>query len=117
MVIFHAMMVVVTSIPLPSPTALLPHRPAPLSSLDWPQPEVGRGGGVPRRCMSAAGGAFGGARGLAAKPPERGVFPLDHGHECQRAAGEYLACLRRHAAEAHPCRGLSKAYLECRMQR
>ena len=66
---------------------------------------------------SVAGGAFGGARGLAAKPPERGVFPLDHGHECQREAGEYLACLRRHARQAHPCRGLSKAYLKCRMQR
>ena len=84
-------------------------------SLDWPQ--KWDEGGAPRRCMSAAGGAFGGARGLAAKPPERGVFPLDHSHECQREAGEYLACLRRHAAEAHPCRGLSKAYLECRMQR
>ncbi len=30
----------------------------------------------------SAGGQFGGSRGLAAKPPEKGVFPLDHFGEC-----------------------------------
>jgi hypothetical protein len=30
----------------------------------------------------SAGGAFGGARGVAAKAPEKGVFPLDHFGEC-----------------------------------
>jgi len=29
-----------------------------------------------------AGGAFGGNRGLRPVPPEKGVFPLDHMHEC-----------------------------------
>ncbi|KAF3775846.1 hypothetical protein EJ110_NYTH34832 [Nymphaea thermarum] len=29
-----------------------------------------------------AGGAFGGNRGLKPVPPEKGVFPLDHLHEC-----------------------------------
>ena len=32
----------------------------------------------------SAGGAFGGARGLAPKPPEKGVFPLDHFGECKK---------------------------------
>ncbi|KAI3977587.1 hypothetical protein MKX01_000500 [Papaver californicum] len=29
-----------------------------------------------------AGGAFGGNRGMKPVPPEKGVFPLDHMHEC-----------------------------------
>ena len=31
----------------------------------------------------SAGGAFGGARGNVPKPPEKGVFPLDHLGECK----------------------------------
>jgi hypothetical protein len=30
----------------------------------------------------SAGGAFGGARGVTAKAPEKGIFPLDHFGEC-----------------------------------
>lgn len=30
----------------------------------------------------SAGGAFGGARGIQAKAPEKGIFPLDHFGEC-----------------------------------
>nr|BAD15977.1 unknown protein [Oryza sativa Japonica Group] len=30
----------------------------------------------------SAGGAFGGNRGVRPVPPEKGVFPLDHLHEC-----------------------------------
>ena len=30
-------------------------------------------------------GAFGGARGYRPKPPEKGVFPLDHFGECKEA--------------------------------
>ena len=30
----------------------------------------------------SAGGAFGGNRGLRPVPPEKGIFPLDHMHEC-----------------------------------
>ena len=32
--------------------------------------------------MVLAGGAFGGNRGARPVPPEKGVFPLDHLHEC-----------------------------------
>lgn len=28
--------------------------------------------------------AFGGARGAPAKPPEKGIFPLDHFGECKQ---------------------------------
>jgi hypothetical protein len=28
--------------------------------------------------------AFGGARGVGAKPPEKGIFPLDHFGECKQ---------------------------------
>ena len=30
---------------------------------------------------------------------------------------QYLACLRSHASQAEACRGVTKAYLECRMSR
>ncbi|PNW77855.1 hypothetical protein CHLRE_10g454550v5 [Chlamydomonas reinhardtii] len=64
--------------------------------------------------MSAA---FGGPRGSGSKAPEKGVFPLDHFAECQKAARTYLACLEEHDQDASRCIDLSKAYLECRMQR
>ena len=32
----------------------------------------------------SAGGAFGGARGYQPKPPDKGVFPLDHFGECKQ---------------------------------
>lgn len=32
----------------------------------------------------SAGGAFGGARGYQPRPPEKGVFPLDHFGECKK---------------------------------
>ena len=66
----------------------------------------------------AAGGAFGGARGAGARPPERGVFPLDHAGECAPVAAEYLACLRGARGDSGgECREVSKRYLECRMER
>ncbi|KAI8469174.1 MAG: cytochrome c oxidase assembly protein COX19 [Monoraphidium minutum] len=61
--------------------------------------------------------AFGGARGMAARPPEKGIFPLDHFGECKQVAQQYLQCLRRHDAEASACKELSRRYLECRMER
>lgn len=39
----------------------------------------------------SAGGAFGGARGLQAKAPEKGVFPLDHFGECKKVPVSYNA--------------------------
>ena len=99
--------------------------------------------------MSAAGGAFGGSRSPPPKPPEKGVFPLDHFGECAKEAAAYKAgtptlprrpppgrtrdagvepppsppspptqaCLRQHDMQAEECRGISRAYLECRMDR
>ena len=59
------------------------------------------------------------ARGLPAKPPDKGSFPLDHFRECSEAKTEYMNCLKAHAmkADAVECRELSAAYLQCRMDR
>ena len=45
----------------------------------------------------SAGGAFGGARGYQPKPPDKGVFPLDHFGECKQVGPRFyqpalLAC-------------------------
>lgn len=39
--------------------------------------------------MATAGGAFGGGRSAPPKPPEKGVFPLDHFGECKDVADSY----------------------------
>lgn len=65
----------------------------------------------------SAGGAFGGNRGARPVPPEKGVFPLDHLHECDLEKKEYLACLKSTGAQSEKCRMFSKKYLECRMER
>ncbi|VYS50202.1 unnamed protein product [Arabidopsis thaliana] len=62
-----------------------------------------------------AGGAFGGNRGLRPIPPEKGIFPLDHLHECDAEKKEYLGCLKSSAHKSEQCRHLSKKYLQCRM--
>ncbi|OEH78221.1 hypothetical protein cyc_00349 [Cyclospora cayetanensis] len=58
------------------------------------------------------------------RPPAKGSFPLDRDHECSEAQRRYLQCLTQHqspqagrfAAYDHfPCRGLAKAFLQCRM--
>ncbi|KAI4966728.1 hypothetical protein ZWY2020_037030 [Hordeum vulgare] len=64
----------------------------------------------------SAGGAFGGNRGARHVPPEKGVFPLDHLHECDLEKKEYLACLKLTGAQSEKCRMFSKKYLECRME-
>ncbi|KAG0553537.1 hypothetical protein M758_12G018000 [Ceratodon purpureus] len=61
--------------------------------------------------------AFGGNRGLQPNPPEKGVFPLDHLQECKQAMREYMQCLKESKYSSERCRQLSKAYLECRMDR
>ncbi|GLT33052.1 hypothetical protein SLA2020_076710 [Shorea laevis] len=63
----------------------------------------------------SAGGAFGGNRGLRPVPPEKGVFPLDHMHECDAEKKEYLLCLKSSGNKSEKCRHSSKKYLECRM--
>ncbi|CAN6937965.1 unnamed protein product, partial [Brassica oleracea var. botrytis] len=66
-------------------------------------------------CMGMAGGAFGGNRGLRPIPPEKGIFPLDHLHECDAEKKEYLGCLKSSSNKSEQCRHLSKKYLQCRM--
>ncbi|CAL4894811.1 unnamed protein product [Urochloa decumbens] len=65
----------------------------------------------------SAGGAFGGNRGVRPIPPEKGVFPLDHLHECDLEKKDYLACLKSTGFQSEKCRQFSKKYLECRMER
>ncbi|KAJ4960288.1 hypothetical protein NE237_020198 [Protea cynaroides] len=65
----------------------------------------------------SAGGAFGGNRGLRPVPPEKGIFPLDHLHECDLEKKEYIACLKSSGYQSERCRHFSKKYLECRMER
>ncbi|CAM6086003.1 unnamed protein product [Calypogeia fissa] len=67
--------------------------------------------------MASIGGAFGGNRGMTPVPPEKGVFPLDHLHECDEAMKTYMRCLKESSYDAENCRHLSKVYLECRMER
>ena len=50
--------------------------------------------------------------------PERGSFPLDHYSECKDAMSAYLTCLKgARGVNKDECRMLSKAYLQCRMDR
>lgn len=63
----------------------------------------------------SAGGAFGGARGYQPRPPEKGVFPLDHFGECTKAKEEYMKCLKENKQDANKCKNEAKKYLECRM--
>ncbi|XP_074579662.1 uncharacterized protein LOC141836141 [Curcuma longa] len=65
----------------------------------------------------SAGGSFGGSRGARPVPPEKGVFPLDHLHECDLEKKEYIACLKSSGYQSETCRHLSKKYLQCRMER
>ncbi|XP_066384242.1 uncharacterized protein [Miscanthus floridulus] len=65
----------------------------------------------------SAGGAFGGNRGVRPVPPEKGVFPLDHLHECDLEKKDYLSCLKSIGFQSEKCRQFSKKYLECRMER
>lgn len=67
--------------------------------------------------MASIGGAFGGNRGSTPIPPEKGVFPLDHLHECDESMKTYMKCLKDNHYDAEKCRELSKVYLECRMER
>ncbi|KMZ73067.1 Cytochrome c oxidase assembly protein COX19 [Zostera marina] len=65
----------------------------------------------------SAGGAFGGNRGLRPIPPEKGIFPLDHQHQCDLQKKEYLSCLKTSGHLSERCRQFSKKYLECRMEK
>mmetsp|Transcript_35403 Transcript_35403/g.36069 ORF Transcript_35403/g.36069 Transcript_35403/m.36069 type:complete len:112 (+) Transcript_35403:215-550(+) len=60
--------------------------------------------------------AFGGSR-VSVRPPERGVFPLDHDGECKQFMKIYLSCVKEAKGDHFPCKNKSKAYLECRMDK
>ena len=49
------------------------------------------------------------------RPPEKGSFPLDHLNECTEAKNVYMKCLLENDKKIEPCRSLSLAYLNCRM--
>mmetsp|Transcript_3555 Transcript_3555/g.5287 ORF Transcript_3555/g.5287 Transcript_3555/m.5287 type:complete len:113 (+) Transcript_3555:45-383(+) len=51
------------------------------------------------------------------KPPQRGIFPLDHDSECRSNMEKYLCCLTESDNDHYKCRELSRAYLQCRMDR
>ncbi|NWU95833.1 COX19 protein, partial [Upupa epops] len=51
------------------------------------------------------------------RPPDKGAFPLDHFGECSAFKERFMECLRDSGYESSACRPLSKAYLECRMDR
>jgi cytochrome c oxidase assembly protein subunit 19 len=51
------------------------------------------------------------------RPPQRGIFPLDHYAECGAPMTAYLECLQDQNDEHHKCRDFSKEYLQCRMDR
>jgi hypothetical protein len=56
-----------------------------------------------------------GAGKQVVRPPQRGIFPLDHGAECRASMEKYLSCLEENKEVHHKCRDYSKDYLQCRM--
>ena len=51
------------------------------------------------------------------KAPDRGSFPLDHHSECKTEVEAFLRCLQESSSEHVRCKRLSKAYLQCRMDK
>ena len=56
-----------------------------------------------------------GAGKQVVRPPQRGIFPLDHDGECREPMQMYLTCLQDNKDMHHKCRDYSRAYLQCRM--
>ena len=54
---------------------------------------------------------------MSVRPPERGIFPLDHDGECRPQMRGFLECLRKNNSEHNSCREQSKIYLQCRMDK
>jgi len=51
------------------------------------------------------------------RPPQRGIFPLDHDAECKQYMETYIKCLKVEKDQHNKCRELSKSYLQCRMDK
>lgn len=60
--------------------------------------------------------AFGGRR-VNVKPPERGIFMLDHDGECKDNMKVFLNCIKGNNSDHFSCREYSAAYLKCRMDK
>ncbi|KAI9246461.1 hypothetical protein BDA99DRAFT_447309 [Phascolomyces articulosus] len=54
---------------------------------------------------------------FSGSPPLFGSFPLDHEGECKDFMKEYVKCLKQHKNNNGECRHLSRAYLQCRMDK
>ena len=57
-----------------------------------------------------------------AKPPEKGVFPLDHFDECRDEKAAYMKCVQSATGSdgvvvSERCSGQARTYLECRMKK
>lgn len=50
------------------------------------------------------------------RPPQRGIFPLDHYGDCTEPMQTYLQCLQDEDDAHYKCREFSKQYLQCRME-
>lgn len=61
--------------------------------------------------------AFGGPRGASVKPPEKGIFPLDHFGECKEFADLYQQCVSDNRGDVKPCLHLTQSYLLCRQRK
>mmetsp|Transcript_9837 Transcript_9837/g.12986 ORF Transcript_9837/g.12986 Transcript_9837/m.12986 type:complete len:123 (-) Transcript_9837:235-603(-) len=57
-----------------------------------------------------------GASQQVVKPPQRGIFPLDHFADCKQSMEHYLGCLKDHKDRHNECSEFSRGYLECRME-
>lgn len=57
----------------------------------------------------------GGVNKQVIRPPQRGIFPLDHFADCKAPMDLYLQCLEDHKDIHHECRNFSRDYLKCRM--
>ncbi|KAK9270477.1 hypothetical protein L1049_026057 [Liquidambar formosana] len=62
------------------------------------------------RDSSTGCGFVGGVRPV---PPEKGIFPLDHMHECDLEKKDYINCIKSSGHKSEQCRLFSKKYLEC----
>ncbi|CAI4221218.1 unnamed protein product [Auanema sp. JU1783] len=47
--------------------------------------------------------------------PLKGSFPLDHEGTCKLEMLKYMCCLHENDQKNSECRGLAKAYFQCRM--
>ena len=58
-----------------------------------------------------------GAKKFIPTAPDKGSFPLDHEGECKEFYLRFMICLSEAGNVASACRGESKDYLGCRMER